>query len=227
MYDYVTTEADRLNLFRLPSPRSSTALVLANHVEAVTHARRRQASDIGVSARDAMSARTLDISARLTVNATGSAVDSTAEADRSLLRRADAEGDESGHQAGCRRRSARRAFHIRALFVPRAVARACLVRHVGIGSRLRSGRPDGRREGRRVVHHRAQSSISGVGPDACGYHPGPSRESFRRSCAAECAAAPRRRRATNRFAITRPRGTRGSSASPGPSSPRREPWPNV
>ena len=73
MYDYVTTEADRLTFsFALAAVEHGAAL--ANHVEAVAPLVDGKRV-VGVSARDAMSARTFDISARLTVNATGSAVD--------------------------------------------------------------------------------------------------------------------------------------------------------
>src|SRR5882672_294307 len=73
MYDYVTTEADRLTFsFALAAAEHGAAL--ANHVEAVAPLVDGKRV-VGVSARDTLDGRALDISARLTVNATGSAVD--------------------------------------------------------------------------------------------------------------------------------------------------------
>ena len=72
-YDYVTLEPDRLT-FSYAQAAVEHGAVLANHVEAVAplvDGRRV----IGVTARDTIGARTLDIPARLTVNATGGAVD--------------------------------------------------------------------------------------------------------------------------------------------------------
>jgi glycerol-3-phosphate dehydrogenase len=73
MYDYVTTEADRLT-FSFALAAGEHGAVLANHVEAaallVDGGR-----VVGVSARDTLDGRVLEISARLTVNATGAAVD--------------------------------------------------------------------------------------------------------------------------------------------------------
>src|SRR5260370_10133492 len=65
MYDYVTTEADRLT-FSFAVAAVEHGAVLANHIEAVAplvDGRRVP----GVSARDALSTRTMDISATLTV----------------------------------------------------------------------------------------------------------------------------------------------------------------
>jgi glycerol-3-phosphate dehydrogenase len=73
LYDYVTTEADRLVLsFALAAVQHGA--VLANHVEAVAplvESRRV----VGVSAKDTLGSRTIEISAGLTINATGAAVD--------------------------------------------------------------------------------------------------------------------------------------------------------
>ncbi|HEV2982876.1 MAG TPA: glycerol-3-phosphate dehydrogenase C-terminal domain-containing protein, partial [Vicinamibacterales bacterium] len=73
MYDYVTTEADRLT-FSFAVAAFEHGAVLANHVEAVAPLV-DGTRVLGVSARDTLSARTMDISATLTVNATGAAVD--------------------------------------------------------------------------------------------------------------------------------------------------------
>jgi glycerol-3-phosphate dehydrogenase len=73
MYDYVTTEADRLT-FSFALAAAEHGAVLANHVEALTPLV-DGTRVVGVSARDTLGGRTLDISARLTVNATGAAVD--------------------------------------------------------------------------------------------------------------------------------------------------------
>src|SRR5258706_16173564 len=72
MYDYVTTEADRLT-FSFALAAVEHGAVLANHVEAVAPLV-EGARVVGVSARDTLDGRLLDISARLTVNATGAAV---------------------------------------------------------------------------------------------------------------------------------------------------------
>ena len=72
-YDYVTTEPDRF-VFSFALAGAEHGAVLANHVEAIAplvDGRRV----VGVSARDALGTRTLDISARVTVNATGGRVD--------------------------------------------------------------------------------------------------------------------------------------------------------
>jgi glycerol-3-phosphate dehydrogenase len=75
-FDYVTTEPDRLT-FSFAQAAAGNGAVLANHVEAVSllldpAGSRRVA---GVRARDMLSARTLEIAARVTVNATGAGVD--------------------------------------------------------------------------------------------------------------------------------------------------------
>jgi glycerol-3-phosphate dehydrogenase len=72
-YDYVTTEPDRLT-FSFALAAAEHGASLANYVEAVAplvDGRRVT----GVSARDTLSTRTLEIAARLTVNATGGRVD--------------------------------------------------------------------------------------------------------------------------------------------------------
>ncbi len=72
-HDYVTTEPDRLT-FAWALAASEHGATLANHVEAVAplvDGRRV----VGVSARDTVGTRSLEVSARLTVNATGAHVD--------------------------------------------------------------------------------------------------------------------------------------------------------
>jgi len=75
-FDYLMTEPDRL-LFSFAVAAAGNGAVLANHVEAMSPlldaAGGRRV--VGVRARDMLSARTLEIAARVTVNATGSAVD--------------------------------------------------------------------------------------------------------------------------------------------------------
>jgi glycerol-3-phosphate dehydrogenase len=74
-HDYVMTEPDRFT-FAYALGAAQHEAVLANHVEAIaplTGGGGRQVA--GVTARDAISGRTIDIAARVTVNATGSAVD--------------------------------------------------------------------------------------------------------------------------------------------------------
>jgi glycerol-3-phosphate dehydrogenase len=71
--DYVTTEPDRFT-FSYALAASEHGAVLANHVEAIAplvDGRRV----VGVTARDALGSRIVDIAARLTVNATGGRVD--------------------------------------------------------------------------------------------------------------------------------------------------------
>ena len=72
-YDYVTTEADRLT-FSFALAASQRGAVLANYVEATafTEDGGRVA---GVCARDRLSGREIEISAHVTVNATGGGVD--------------------------------------------------------------------------------------------------------------------------------------------------------
>ena len=72
-HDYITTEADRLT-FSYGLAAAAHGAVLANHVEAVallTDGTRV----VGVTARDLLGDRTIEIAARLTVNATGAGVD--------------------------------------------------------------------------------------------------------------------------------------------------------
>jgi glycerol-3-phosphate dehydrogenase len=73
MYDYVTTEADRLTFSFALAAREHGAII-ANHVEAVAPLV-ENGHVVGMSARDALAQRTLNVSARLTVNATGAGVD--------------------------------------------------------------------------------------------------------------------------------------------------------
>ena len=73
-YDYETTEADRLT-FTWAIAAAEHGAVLANHVEAIaplTDGSRRVG---GVRARDRQTGREIEISARVTVNATGAAID--------------------------------------------------------------------------------------------------------------------------------------------------------
>ncbi len=72
-YDYVTTEPDRLT-FSFAMAAAEHGAVLANHVEAVAPLLDGQRV-VGVTARDALGTRTIEIAARLTVNATGGRVD--------------------------------------------------------------------------------------------------------------------------------------------------------
>src|SRR5207245_2854601 len=72
-YDYVTTEADRYT-FSFAIAAAEHGAVLANYVEAVAPlADGRRV--VGVSARDTLGTRAIDISARLTINATGARID--------------------------------------------------------------------------------------------------------------------------------------------------------
>ena len=72
-YDYVTTEPDRYT-FSYALAAAEHGASIANHVEAtVPLVENRRV--VGVSARDAIGTRTLDISARLTINATGAHID--------------------------------------------------------------------------------------------------------------------------------------------------------
>ena len=73
MYDYITTEADRLT-FSFALAAAEHGAVLANHVEAIAPLV-DSGRVVGVSARDALEGRPLELSAQLTVNATGAAVD--------------------------------------------------------------------------------------------------------------------------------------------------------
>jgi glycerol-3-phosphate dehydrogenase len=73
MHDYIMTEADRLT-FSFALAAAEHGAVLANHVEAITPLV-DGGRVAGVSAKDSLDGRALEISARLTVNATGAAVD--------------------------------------------------------------------------------------------------------------------------------------------------------
>jgi glycerol-3-phosphate dehydrogenase len=72
-YDYVTTEADRLT-FSYAIAAAEHGAALANYVEAVAPLV-ENGRVVGVSARDGLGAATVNISARVTVNATGARVD--------------------------------------------------------------------------------------------------------------------------------------------------------
>jgi glycerol-3-phosphate dehydrogenase len=72
-FDYVTTEPDRLTWSWGMAARAHGA-VLANYVDATELIRDGQRI-VGVRARDQVSETTMDIGARLTVNATGGAID--------------------------------------------------------------------------------------------------------------------------------------------------------
>jgi glycerol-3-phosphate dehydrogenase len=76
-YDYVTTEADRLT-FSFAIAASRHGAVLANHLEAVALVVDGPRT-VGVGARDSRDGRELEIAARVTVNATGAAVDTLLE----------------------------------------------------------------------------------------------------------------------------------------------------
>jgi glycerol-3-phosphate dehydrogenase len=77
-YDYVTTEPDRLT-FSYAIAAAEHGAVVANHVEAVAPLVESSAGGTrrvaGITARDALGGRTIEIAARLTVNATGAGVD--------------------------------------------------------------------------------------------------------------------------------------------------------
>src|SRR3954449_4194888 len=76
-YDYVTTEPDRLT-FSYALAAAAHGAVLANHVEAVAprvdsaHGTRRVTA---MAARDMLDRKTIEIAARLVVNATGASID--------------------------------------------------------------------------------------------------------------------------------------------------------
>ena len=72
-YDYVTTEPDRLT-FSFALAAVQHGAVLVNHVEAIAPLVDGTRVS-GVSARDALGSRTIEIAARLTINATGGSVD--------------------------------------------------------------------------------------------------------------------------------------------------------
>ena len=72
-YDYVTTEPDRFT-FSFALAAVEHGAVLANHVEAIAPLVDGDRVT-GVSARETLDGRTLEIAARLTVNATGGRVD--------------------------------------------------------------------------------------------------------------------------------------------------------
>ena len=72
-YDYVTTEPDRFT-FSFALAAAAHGAVLANHVEAIAPLV-DGGRVTGISARDTLGARTFEIAARLTVNATGGRVD--------------------------------------------------------------------------------------------------------------------------------------------------------
>jgi glycerol-3-phosphate dehydrogenase len=72
-YDYVTTEPDRLT-FSFAHAAAEHGAVLVNHLEAM--APRVDGRRVtGVSARDTIGSRTIDVAARMTINATGGRVD--------------------------------------------------------------------------------------------------------------------------------------------------------
>src|SRR3954452_23869064 len=72
-YDYVTTEPDRFT-FSFALAAAEHGAVLANHLEATAPLVDGNRVT-GVHGRDALGSRTIDIAARLTINATGGAVD--------------------------------------------------------------------------------------------------------------------------------------------------------
>ena len=74
-HDYVMTEPDRLT-FAYALGAAQHEAVLANHVEAVAPLTDGGGKRVaGVTARDTLGGRSIEIAARVTVNATGSAVD--------------------------------------------------------------------------------------------------------------------------------------------------------
>jgi glycerol-3-phosphate dehydrogenase len=76
-YDYVTTEPDRFT-FSFALAAAENGAVVVNHVEAL--ALLVEGKRIaGVSVRDALGSRTLEVAARLTINATGGRVDGLLE----------------------------------------------------------------------------------------------------------------------------------------------------
>lgn len=72
-YDYLTVEPDRLT-FSWAKAAVGHGAVLVNHVEAI-ELLKEGGRVVGARARDAMNGRSIDVSARVTVNATGGAVD--------------------------------------------------------------------------------------------------------------------------------------------------------
>src|SRR4029077_9364535 len=68
-YDYVTTEPDRY-VFAFALAAVEHGAVIANHVEALAPLV-DGGRVLGVTARDTLGSRTMDIAARITVNATG------------------------------------------------------------------------------------------------------------------------------------------------------------
>ena len=72
-YDYLTVEPDRLT-FSWAKAAAGHGAVLVNHMEAV-ELLKEGARVAGARARDTIGARTIDVSARVTVNATGAALD--------------------------------------------------------------------------------------------------------------------------------------------------------
>ena len=72
-YDYLTVEPDRLT-FSWAKAAAGHGAVLVNHMEAV-ELLKEGARVAGARARDTIGARTIDVSARMTVNATGAALD--------------------------------------------------------------------------------------------------------------------------------------------------------
>ena len=72
-YDYLTVEPDRLT-FSWAKAAAGHGAVLVNHMEAV-ELLKEGGRVAGARARDTIGARTIDVSARVTVNATGAALD--------------------------------------------------------------------------------------------------------------------------------------------------------
>ena len=72
-YDYLTVEPDRLT-FSWAKAGAGHGAVLVNHMEAV-ELLKEGGRVAGARARDTIGARTIDVSARMTVNATGAALD--------------------------------------------------------------------------------------------------------------------------------------------------------
>ena len=222
-HDYVTTEPDRLT-FSFALAAAEHGAVLANHVEAVAPLIDAAASASSASrARDTLGGRTIEIAARVTVNATGAGVDRLLAAARDLDRHPDAQGDEPGHQARRRRRSARRTIDLRPQPVPRAVARARAVRDVGIGPRLRA------RTTRRSTSAMSLAFIAELNQafPALDLTPGRRHAGAPRRRAGGGPRQPRGARRARTGARSRgARASKGSSASPARSTRPRAPWPS-
>ena len=144
--DYITAESDRLT-FSFAMAAAEHGAVLANYVEAVsplTDGKRVT----GVRARDRQTGREFEIGARLTVNATGAAVDTFLAPLGISTQHAAVEGDESRDAPRSGRRGARRTHGVRPPPVSRPVARPRADRARGSRRRRWSRRRPARRRTR-------------------------------------------------------------------------------